>query len=141
MSKSCWRRCGTRGLTIVEVIAGLALLSTLLVSILVTYRAHAAQVRGAQDRLAAIEAADDLLTEWSAAGVVPAVGREERLPGDDGWAWRIVAGQGDLIRELGIKTVRLEIFRLTADDPTEALASVELLVSGGGERTAHNSPD
>ena len=50
MSAACCRRSAGRGLTLVEVIAGLALLATLLASILVAFGSQAAQIRAARDR-------------------------------------------------------------------------------------------
>ena len=55
-----------RGITVVEVLASLVLLATLLVSILQSHDRLARQTKLAQQRLAAIEAADELMRSWTA---------------------------------------------------------------------------
>lgn len=113
-----------RGLTLIEVVAGIALLATLLVSILVAHNRHAQQVRQAQGRLAAIEQLDRLLGEWAATGVWQPVGSEGEL---DGFMWRVVESGARVPDELGSEIVRVELL-----EKDRVLASVELLSAGGG---------
>jgi type II secretory pathway pseudopilin PulG len=51
-------------LTLLEVLAGLALLATLLAGVLTAYGNHVRQVRRTQLRLKAADAADRMLTDW-----------------------------------------------------------------------------
>ncbi len=129
MSRNCWKRRARRGLTLVEVVAGLALLATLLVSILMAYGLHSGQIRAAQDRLEAIHLADELLNSWTATGSMPAVGEQERLNGDrqDLW-WRIVDGSTSGRPQNGLRTVRLEVVRRAFGTPDTVVTSVELFV-------------
>jgi hypothetical protein len=123
-----------RSLTLVEVVAGLVLLATLLASILVAFGGHAAQIRVARDRLTAIDAADRLLTEWMSRNVFPAVGTEQSLAGTEGWNWRLVANEtanvSAGIQQPGVASVRLDVFRTKDAGQVEVLASVDLVGPG-----------
>lgn len=130
MSAACCRRSAGRGLTLVEVIAGLALLATLLASILVAFGSQAAQIRAARDRLRAVEMADRLLSEWSSQNAIPAVGTEQSLPGTNDWRWRIVAGESAELESSGVSSVRVDVFRSKETGTDQVLASVDLLVPG-----------
>lgn len=121
-----------RGLTLVEVVAGIALLATLLVSTLAAFRAHATQVRAAKNRLAAIAIADQLLSEWMTAGALPAIGQTETVHQRAGWSWRIIRPEPMIeLHRLGAMAVRLEIIDRTEMEP-RILTSVEVLVTAGG---------
>ena len=123
------------GLTLVEVVAGLALLATLLVTILLAFGAHAGQIRQAERRLEAIAVADELLREWSAAGGIPEVGSHERLAEYDDLSWQIVSSPippavGNIFSQVSqISQVRLEIVRQTGTHETEVLTDVDLFVA------------
>lgn len=118
------------GLTLVEVVAGIALLSTLLVSILMSYGAHAGQIRAARQRVQAIEAADRLLSNWMTLGELPAVGDQDMLPGSDELVWRMVAvprsERVSLPDEVGL--MRLEVYQRSNRE--HVLTSVDLFTSG-----------
>ena len=116
------------GLTLVEVVAGLALLATLLVSILMAFSAHAGQIRAAQDRLQAIEIADALLTRWTASDGIPAVGREDAVPGSEALWWRIVVSPSVAPSATGLHTVRLEVFERPANAPQRIVTSTDLFL-------------
>jgi type II secretory pathway pseudopilin PulG len=130
MSNAFLRPSGRRALTLVEVIAGLVLLATLLTTVLTAFKTHAAQIRGARDRLNAARAADELITSWMAQGALPPVGTQKPLAEIEGCSWRLLANESQATEPLKITTVRLEIVRprLLAED--EVLASVALVVSG-----------
>jgi prepilin-type N-terminal cleavage/methylation domain-containing protein len=53
-----------RGLTLIEVVASITLLSTLLAAMLVAFERHSRQIRRAQRTLAATAAADQWLAVW-----------------------------------------------------------------------------
>jgi hypothetical protein len=99
------------------------LLGTLLVGILVAHRKHVAQIRGAEKRLGAIRAADDLLAQWSADGSWGATKDEGRFDGRDDLIWRwVVTSTPDLAR------VHAAVGRLEVADPQGlVLARIELL--------------
>jgi type II secretory pathway pseudopilin PulG len=128
MSKNSWTPCARTGITLIEVVAGLALLSTLLVSILAAYRGHAAQVRAAHDRLQAAQALDRLLGQWTASGQWPPAGSEEALTEPKDLVWRVVAEPPVTLQVVSLDTVRIEVAR-AAQGPPEVLASVTLLAA------------
>lgn len=53
-----------RGISLIEVLAGITLLCTLMVSVMLTWHQHWKQVAGLQQRLAAMEAIEQQLTIW-----------------------------------------------------------------------------
>jgi prepilin-type N-terminal cleavage/methylation domain-containing protein len=78
-----------QGLTLIEVVAGLALLGGLLSGILMAYGRHVVQVRHAELRLQATAAADRLLALWF-GGFERGLRRhgDGRVPGDKRLRWR-----------------------------------------------------
>src|ERR1700722_4369419 len=127
---SCRQSAG-RGLTLVEVIAGLTLLATLLASILVAFGSQARQIRAARDRMAAVEMADRLLGEWSSQNALPPMGTEQAFPGNEEWRWRLMAGDRGELDASGVKSARLQVFRRDPRGADKVLASVDVLVPGG----------
>jgi len=97
------------GLTLVEVVAALALLGTLAAGVLTARAAHVRQDRRAAETLLATEAADRLLTDWTAENVpVPTSGSgvlDEDL--SIGWRTHIVANAP--IERIGGQVVRLTV--------------------------------
>jgi prepilin-type N-terminal cleavage/methylation domain-containing protein len=122
-----------RGMTLVEVVVGIALLAVLLVLILASFRAHAAQIRSAKQRMEAMRRADELLTVWTTSGGIPVVGEQEEIPETPGWIWRIVKTSGsDDLYQLGAAVIRLEIVATPETIGEFPLAAVELLVPAEG---------
>jgi prepilin-type N-terminal cleavage/methylation domain-containing protein len=119
-----------RGLTLVEVIAGLVLLATLLTSVLAAFKTHAAQIRGSRDRLKANAAVGELLSGWLAQGALPPLGTQKELAGADGWNWRLLANESQQSGPVKIGSVRVEVFRPRPAAGDEILACVSLIVPG-----------
>ena len=119
---------GRSGLTLVEVVAGLLLMSTLLVGILTACGRHTRQIKRARQQLVAVALADRLLTEW-------ARDPEQRFP-DNGcdpsdesglsWRWRIVEGS-NVPETMGIEIVRLEILGTKFHEEEKPLVAVEIV--------------
>jgi type II secretory pathway pseudopilin PulG len=112
-----------RGLTLVEVVAGLALLSTLLVAVLMTKTRVTRQWAHAQRKLQATAAADRLLSGWWQD--VPRFPRHASgaVPGDAGLAWRTTPVSNPTAAALRASVVRLEVL-----DDREVLTSVEIVL-------------
>jgi type II secretory pathway pseudopilin PulG len=125
-----WKRfggCNRKGLTLIEVIAGLLLMSTLLVGILTAGSRHMRQLRLAKQRLAAAAMADQLLTAWAQSEQNLAVG-ECDAPDTAGLAWRVRPVERPSSPEsLGVEIVRLEVFDAKADPTKQPLISVDVL--------------
>jgi len=120
------------GLTLIEVVAGLALMATVLVGILEAGGRHVRQIKRARRQLAAATEADRLLTGM--------IGNFEQLPDNnagtecgDGLMWRTRLMENREAREtMNIAIVRLEIFdpRQTKDQtPLVAIDVVKPLPS------------
>ena len=138
------RRKRPRGLTLVEVVAGLALLSTLLVAVLTTKARVTRQWTHAQRKLQAAAAADRLLVEWWPR-------RDEfprqsggRVAGESGLRWRTTPVANPTLNALRTSVVRLEIFDERATRPgDDLLASVEVVLDDElprGTLTAGGAP-
>lgn len=128
---SCSRRWPRNGLTLIEVTAGILLLSTLLVASIVAFEQHVRQIKRARRTVSAVQAADELLSEWFASGVyVPRQG-EGRVRNDESFQWRtnvVGSGQNDA---LAWQVVRLQVSDIEAFDTGSALAEVDVVVPGG----------
>ena len=107
MSKACSNY--SRGLTLIEVIASLALLTTLLVGIIFAQDRHARQIRTARQRIGVVEQVDQLLYQW--LKIDRAIPREATgpLPGSDDYIWETRLWPDGANRGLEIEVVRLEI--------------------------------
>ena len=123
------RMIGERnGLTLIEVVAGLALLSMLMVTAMVGFSRHKQQIEFSQDQLAAAELADQLLADWYKT--------PERFPrassglahqGDRQFVWKTRVIYDEVAQSMFADKVRLTMEKSTA--PDAKLVSVEILVA------------
>ncbi len=124
-----FRSCTRSGLTLIEVTAGVLILSTLLVGTLVTFQQHARQTRHAQRVLEAVAVADNLLGTWFAGAEAVPRDAAGLVPDNESFSWRtrpVHAATTDLP---GIEVVRLEIKEEPATDGIKPLVAVEVVVS------------
>jgi hypothetical protein len=106
------RYASRRGLTLLEVVAATALTATLLSAMLVAVGRHTLQVRRAQDRIAALEFADDFLRDWLVDGVALDAS-EGFVAGKEGWRWRL-SGRPELeLEPIGAHLGRVEVIDAT----------------------------
>lgn len=132
-----WRTClpprRRRGLTLVEVIAALVILGTVLVGLVMARSRHAHQVATSRQRMAAVRATDELIASWwtSQAGVPEeATGS---VPGSEGMAWQTRPVRNVEVESVGGRVVRVEVMpaasRGLADRaPAEPLVTVDLVL-------------
>lgn len=121
-----------KAFTLIEVVASLLLVGILLVGIMTAHRKLVNQARLAQDRIAAVEALDDLLSHAQASGIDPLVKLEGKVPGNNPFSWRTALREDFDAAALGGVIVKVELFNI--NKPTAIpLASVELLQPGAGE--------
>lgn len=125
--ESCvtWRRAG---LTLLEVLAALALLSTLLIGILVSFRDHAAQIRAAQAARQAAAATEELVYQWASQGRYPPPYGEGPLPGVEGLRWHTRVVSHRWRDTLGLEIVRLEVHLAPHQEDARPLLALELPV-------------
>ncbi len=115
-------------MTLVEVVAGLALLGTLLVSLLLTKAALAKQRAAADERLAAVAACDQMLAEHRTTGhLIPRAGGGVV----DGMRWR-----SEMLRHEEIQDVTIEVIRVvvTGEHDDKPLAQVEIIQAPPGAK-------
>ena len=112
-----------RGATLIEALAGLAILGTLLVSVLLASgKMHRQRGRTAQ-RLEAVRVADRLLEGWwQKRDEFPRDGQGTVEPGGDGraWSWRTTVVENEAARKLACEVVALEVFAPEAAAETPA---------------------
>ena len=124
---NCWRR---RAFSLVEVVASVMLVGTLLVAVLVAHRRAITQTRLAQRRLDAVEVLEALLIARQGPEAEEYQLARGKAPGSNPFLWRSMLRDEAALIELGASVLRIELY-----DPAfkegETLASVELLAPGG----------
>lgn len=106
-SSSCSRRAA---LTLLETVAALALLASLLAGILAAKSAFVRQWSKANQRTAAVAAADKLLANWWLEPRLLPRSAEGEIAGSPSLLWRTRPISNAGIEQLGGQAVRLEIF-------------------------------
>ncbi len=129
------------GITLLEVLAGLAILGTLFTAMLFAQRDHRSQFERAQRKMIAVEAADQLLTHWwSQSSLIPqdAAGQvAEEVPDlkreHARLSWRTQRIAQPNASRLNVQVIRLEIFTPTAANlsPQTPDAFVDFIVPAG----------
>lgn len=124
MSETCLRSCERSGLTLVEVIASVALMTTLLVGLLTAHSRHIKQIKLADEKQIAIDLADGLVADWFAS--------DETLPQnasgaffEAGYTWKSVRVAGSIDNpEWNAAVIQLSVWSVAHDKP---LVTLELL--------------
>jgi len=114
---TCWRCSRARGLTLIEVVAAIAILGTLLAGIVLAKSRHIDQRVRARVQMQAVDATDQMIARWwtDEERGVP-IDASGALPGVEGVAWRTGVIDNAPIGELGARVVRVSVFD-TADRP------------------------
>lgn len=127
-------RVGRSGLTLIEVVAGLVLMATLLVALVRATAVHRRNVVLAEERLEAIQYADRFLTKWSAEQRTQPTSQRGTVAGRANWVWQMRPVRTQELGGVRAAVWRLDIQRIQPRDTT-LLASVEVLrehlLSGG----------
>ncbi len=114
--------------TLLEVVVGLVLLATVLVSSLLALGRHQRQLRLASDRDSAISIADKLLARWMDSSARVPISTSASLAERPGWIWRTEVASNRVVMGRNCVVVRLEIVdRSAASRPEVVLVSVETL--------------
>lgn len=122
-----------KAFTLIEVVASLLLVGTLLVAVMTGHRRLVHQARLAQERFAAVEALDDLLAHAENSDANPLVELEGKVPGNNPYAWRTTLRDDTAAAQFGGVIVRIELCA-PSKDAGKVLAAVELLQPGGESR-------
>lgn len=106
--KTCFRCSPPGGLTLIEVVAAITILGTILVGVVLAKARHTHQIALTQKLTQAVQAADGLIwTWWTSEQGVP-IGREG-VAGADGWlTWQTRIVGNPVIEKLGARVVRVE---------------------------------
>jgi len=105
-----WTNCSRRsGLTLLEVLAAVAILGTILVGVVMAKSRHTRQLAATGRLDAAVRAADELIAAWWASpnGVPVDQSGELGTEGSLTWRTRVVANKE--IEALGARVVRVEV--------------------------------
>lgn len=119
----CW---GRRGLTLLEVVVALALVSTLLVGLLVAARRHAGQIERSRRTLDVVARVDALVYRWLGKGGLVLQEGQGDLPGDDGLVWKTELVDSSYRQELGIDVFRLSVLAKKDPPGQPPIVSLEL---------------
>ncbi len=120
--------CCPRGLTLIEVVAGLALMGTLLAGMLTAKSRFTRQQVQSQRVLVAVEALDALLIErWDEFHVIQR-GSHGDFDGLEDMTWRASIVTSGAASDWHCRVIRIEVLDQVERSRGESLASVELLV-------------
>jgi type II secretory pathway pseudopilin PulG len=124
-----------RGATLVEVIAGLVILGTILASLLIARGRFLRQDIRAQRQIQAIRALDHLAHQWmnGPAAAVP-IASSGPLPGADNQTWRTRIVPDPSAAMLNARVLRIDVL-----DPAERqpIASLDLLLRSNRQTEAN----
>lgn len=126
----CWRPAG---LTLIEVIAAVVILGTILVGIVMAKSQHTRQAAATGRQNAAVRAADELIAGWWSTGNVP-VGQSGPVESDASLTWRTSEVPNEAVARLGARVVRVEIRSASPagtpapDGADAAILAVELVL-------------
>lgn len=128
MREDSWRisqRSG-RALTLIEVVAAIALSTMLLVLLLEAQRSLTRQSRQASLKAAALDAAERLLIDWHGPDSLPPLSGSGYLDSQPRLHWRVTEVSKPVPSATAIRLVRLEVSQSPASQP---LASVDVLTT------------
>ena len=97
------------GLTLLEVLAAVAILGTILVGVVMAKSRHMRQMAAIGRQDAAVRAADELIAAWWASPRGVPVGESGELAGDGSLVWQTRAVANKEIEALGARVVRVEV--------------------------------
>ncbi len=126
-STSCSRFSRPAGLTLIEVVAAIAILGTILVGVVLAKARHTRQLALTARREVAVRLADELLSQWWTGGDGVPVG----VSGEDAnasLAWRTRRVPNPPIERLGARVVRLEVRDILGGPEAEGLDDADRML-------------
>ena len=132
-SKRYSRPSCARALTLIEVVAAIAILGTLLVGVVLTKSRHTRQLHRARTQASAIKAIDTLIAEWWTQPQGVPIDESGGLDGLDHLRWQTRLIKNDPIDQMGARVVRVSVYELNdATSQTrpgdDALLLIDLVV-------------
>ncbi|MCH1439061.1 MAG: type II secretion system GspH family protein [Rubripirellula sp.] len=115
------------GFTLVEVVVGLTLLATVIVSSLLAFSKHQKQIRLARSKITAVEVADDLLNRMSASRTGIPSAATGPVPGHPTWSWRTSVTEKMLRNPIPMQIIKLQIIERETNSKLNLLASTSVV--------------
>lgn len=119
-STTCLIRSRRRGLTLIEVVAALAILGTLLVGIVLAQSRHTNQLVRARAQAQAVEQADQLIAQWWTRPQGVPIGEEGVFTDAERLRWQTRLVNNKPVQQLGARVVRVEVFDTSGDPQRQA---------------------
>jgi prepilin-type N-terminal cleavage/methylation domain-containing protein len=121
-----------RGLTLVEVLAALVLLGTILTGLVMAKSHHTRQLARTAARQTAVRRVDELITRWWTSSQGVPIDQRGTVDGESSWIWETRLVQNDALQTLGTRVVRVIVRPASGDigiatDDQEAI-SVDLVL-------------
>lgn len=135
MSRSATFLRRRSGVTLIEVLAAMALLGSLAVAMVLSRGRLVDQHQLAQQKMDAVNVADALLAQWWTGD--PAafpVGETGDIDSHPDWAWQTREIPNLALRPFAARVVQLRIVDASAPGEPVELTSVDLVLPSGGER-------
>jgi len=128
------RRSRPAGLTLLEVVAAIAILGTILVGIVLARSRHVRQLARSERQGDAVRATDEQLARWWTRPEGVPVDASGAIETDGSLTWQTHVVPSEPLEQLGARVVRVEV-RPTATDPSsptgadaEPLVTVDLVL-------------
>ncbi len=133
MRTNCSRRSRRGGLTLIEVVAAIAILGTILVAVVLARTRHARQIALTERKAAAVRAADELITGWWSDPFGPPIDQTDAVSFDPSLTWTTRLVDNEPVQDLGARVLRIEISETEpktwqAASGHEVLIAVELVI-------------
>lgn len=124
-STQCSKRYGSSGLTLIEVVVSMALLSTLLVVMLKAHSSHVRQINLSDKKQSACQSLDLLIADYFEQGLPLPAFAEGELDGSPDCTWRATEVFSNVTNQFWrTRTVRFEVF---CSKTEQSLVALELL--------------
>lgn len=108
-------RSRLRGLTLIEVIAAIAILGTVLVGVVLSKARHTRQIALTRQHAAVVDAADALITGWWTSPEGVPIGGSGTIDGEESLRWETRVVGNPAVEGMGARVVRVEIHPSAAD--------------------------
>lgn len=128
-----YSRCSSAsrgGFTLIEVVVGLVIMAGVLASSLLAFSSHQRARRIADEKLAAVSVADEMLTVFSGSrGGIPPAARGP-VVGQSGWWWQTSPVGITSPAGVTLEVTRFQIIEIEAGGKTNSLVSVDVVGAG-----------
>jgi len=107
---NCFLRSRRSGLTLIEVVAAIAILGTILVGVVLARSRHSRQLAQSRQQARAVRVADEQIAEWWSGPMGIPVDRRGVSTEDDSYEWETRIVRNPAVEKLGARIVRVSIY-------------------------------